>query len=186
LLNCLLFSLPIMNLSAPVDPHSSANSVASSSSSCSDSNYDSGAFSRTSSPEISTPIAARVAVPPPAANIALIPDFSCELADTQPPFLASTPSHSSPAVSSLPLVLPPLVSPPLVLSMVRSGRGGGGGDFAEGQLVLACLSAAAQTSSFDTERLALGKLIFFDNYNMYSTFYSTVCSIGVKNWLTEK
>jgi hypothetical protein len=146
-----------------VDPHSSANSVASSSSSCSDSNYDSGAFSRTSSPEISTPIAARVAAPTPAAaNIALIPDFSCELADTQPPFLASTPSHSSPAVSSLPLVLPPLVSPPLVLSMARSGRGGGG-DFAEGQLVLACLSAAAQTSSFDTERLALGKLIFFFN-----------------------
>ncbi len=152
-----------MNLSAAVDPHSSANSVASSSSSCSDSNYDSGAFSRTSSPEISTPIAARVAAPAAAAaaNIALIPDFSGELADTQPPFLASTPSHSSPAVSSLPLVLPPLVSPPLVLSMVRSGRGGGGGDFAEGQLVLACLSAAAQTSSFDTERLALGKLIFF-------------------------
>jgi len=166
----LLFSLPIINLSAPVDPHSSANSVASCSSSCSDSNYDSGAFSRTSSPEISTPVAARVAAAA-AINTVFIPEFANVAAEQSPPFLASTPSQSSAAVNSLPLVLPPLVSPPLVLSMVRNGRGGGGsGDFAEGQLVLACLSAAGQTSAFDIERLALGKQIFI-TYNAVNKLY---------------
>jgi hypothetical protein len=67
------------------------------------------------------------------------------------------------AAHSLPLLLPPLVSPPLVLSLVRSGRGGGE-LAANGQLVLACLSAAGQTSSFDLERLNLGEGTFLRNH----------------------
>ena len=191
------FSLPLMNRSAGATPspvaeddlHSSANSVVS----CTDSNYDSGAFSRTSSPELGTPPTSVVESPsPPLLTPTVAPISSTDddnsssllpivsgldaltaaLAETNFPsntagnfptnnVEAAGNFNSSAATTSLPTLLPPLVSPPLVLSLVRqNGGSGGGGDLPanNSQLLLACLSAAGRTSSFDLERLSLGEL----------------------------
>ena len=90
----------------------------------SDSNYDSGAFSRTSTPEItpSTPLS--------SSGTAATPS-SCDEVDLS--------GHQS-----LPTNLPPLVSPRLVLALLRSGQA----NIVDGQLVLACLNAAGAESRF--------------------------------------
>jgi hypothetical protein len=66
--------------------------------------------------------------------------FSGAFSRTSTPEIVAGPGFTS---------LPPLTSPPLVLSLIRSGDA----RLVNGQLVLACLSAAGSSSLFDLDKI---------------------------------